>query len=70
MFGLSIILAQALKPHLDSIISNTQTGFLKGQSIGESTRLIHDLLYCSEKNNILGLLMAIDFDKAFASISW
>ena len=62
----SSVIANRLKPHLDSIISNTQTGFLKGRSISESTRLIYDLLYCSEKYNIPGLLMAIDFD----STSW
>ena len=59
----SSVIANRLKPHLDSIISNTQTGFLKGRSISESTRLIYDLLYCSEKYNIPGLLMAIDLRK-------
>ena len=66
----SSVIANRLKPHLDTIISNTQTGFLKGRSISESTRLIYDLLYWSEKNNIPGLLMAIDFEKAFDSTSW
>ena len=66
----SSVIVNRLKPHLDSIISNTQTGFLKGRSISESTRLIYDLLYCSEKYNIPGLLMAIDFEKAFDSTSW
>ena len=66
----SSVIANRLKPPLDSIISNTQTAFLKGRSISESTRLIYDLLYCSDKNNIPGLLMAIDFEKAFDSTSW
>ena len=66
----SSVIANRLKPHLDSIISNTQTDFLKGRSVSESTRLIYDLLCCSEKNNIPGLLMAIDFEKAFDSTSW
>ena len=50
--------------------SDSQTGFLKGRYIGESIHLVYDIInYCnfSEKK---GLLMLIDFEKAFDSISW
>ena len=40
--------------------------FITGRYIGESTRLIYDLMYYTEANKIPGLLMAIDF----GSVSW
>ena len=50
---------------LDSIISYTQSGFIKGRYIGENTRNINDLMYYTESHNIPGLLILIDFEKAF-----
>ena len=38
----SAVIAERMKPHLDKIISGTQTGFLSGQYIGETTRLVYD----------------------------
>ena len=55
---------------LDKIISKDQTGFLKGRYIGEKTRLVYDILQHTEQNDILGLLLLIDFEKAFDSLSW
>ena len=63
-------IANRLKQVLDNIISRDQTGFLKGRFIGENTRLVYDMLQYTEQNNITGLLMLIDFEKAFDSLSW
>ena len=63
-------IAERLRHTLDSIISNCQTGFIKGRFLSDSTRLIYDILHVTEKNNIPGLLMLIDFEKAFDSLSW
>ena len=46
------------------------TGFIKGRYIGENTRFIYDSKYYTESHNIPGLLILIDFEKAFDSISW
>ena len=35
-----------------------------------NTRFIYDFLYYTESHNIPGLLILIDFEKAFDSISW
>ena len=59
-----------IKKVLPKLISTTQTGFLQGRFIGESTHLIYDLIKYTEDNKIDGLLMLIDFEKAFDSISW
>ena len=67
---LSSVIASRIKSVLDLIISPTQTGFLPGRFIGENTRLIYDLLHFTEKENVPDLLVLIDFQKAFDSVSW
>ena len=67
---ISTVIACRIKSVLDLIISPSQTGFLPGRFIGENTRLIYDLLHFTQKENIQGLLLLIDFQKAFDSVSW
>ena len=66
----SATIANRLKPLLSKIINEDQTGFVNNRYIGENTRLIYDLMFYTEKYNIPGLLLLIDFEKAFDSISW
>ena len=63
-------LANRLKRHLNYLIDSSQNGFISGRYIGESTRLVYDIMDFTEKANITGQLMVIDFQKAFDSISW
>ena len=62
--------ANRIKKVLDKIISKTQTGFISGRFIGDSTRLVYDIMEYTENHEVDGLLMLIDFEKAFDSISW
>lgn len=67
---LTAVLANRIKNVLPSIINSNQKGYLKGRFIGENTRLIYDIMhYLSEKNRS-GLLLLIDFEKAFDTIEW
>ena len=59
-----------MKKILDNIINEDQTGFVANRYIGENTRLIYDVMFCAEKYQIPGLLLLIDFEKAFDSVSW
>ena len=63
-------IANRLKQVLDIIICKDQTRFIKGRYIGENTHLIYDLMNYTEQNNIPGLLLLTDFEKAFDSLSW
>lgn len=63
-------IAERIKKILDKLISKDQTGFIKGRFIGENIRIIYDVMKYTERNSIPGLLMLIDFEKAFDSISW
>ena len=67
---ISSAIANIIKTVLDNLISETQTGFVAGRFIGENSHLIYDILHYTEKENIPGLLMLIDFEKAFDSVSW
>ena len=63
-------IANRLKGTLDSVISHCQTGFIKGRLISESTRLVYDIMHYIDNKQLPGLLMLIDFEKAFDSLSW
>ena len=67
---LSATIANRFKDVLPSVISNTQKGFLKGRFIGENTRLLYDIMCEAENRNIPGLLLMVDFRKAYDSLSW
>ena len=63
-------ISNRLKKVLNKIISEDQTGFLSGRYLGENTRLIYDIMHYTEEKHIPGLLLLIDFEKAFDTISW
>ena len=61
-------LASRFLPVLPSIISPDQTAYVKGRYIGESIRLISDILDISKKFNVSGYILTVDLQKAFDSI--
>ena len=64
------IWANRIKKHLPKLIGESQTGFVQNRFIGENTRLTLDILNEAQFENTSGLLILIDFEKAFDSISW
>ena len=62
-------LALRLKKVLPAIINNTQTGYLEGRFIGENIRLISDVLHYTADQNLEGIALFIDFEKAFDSLN-
>ena len=67
---LSKTIANRIKHVLPSIINEDQTGFLKGRSISANIRLIDGILRLMEKEKIPGLMLFLDFQKAFDSLEW
>ena len=63
-------IARRIKNVLNHVISGDQTGFLQDRFIGENTRLVYDIMQQCEEHHIPGLLMLIDFEKAFDSLSF
>ena len=65
---ISKAIANRLKTVLPTIISHDQTAYVKGRFIGESTRLISDILDVTNDYNIGGYLLIADIEKAFDSM--
>lgn len=63
-------LALRLKKVLSAVINNTQTGYVEGRFIGENIRLISDILNFTVDQDIEGIALFIDFEKAFDSLEW
>ena len=63
-------IANRMKTTLHHIINKDQTGFIEGRSIVENLRVIYDVMKFTEEQKIPGLIMLIDFEKAFDSLSW
>ena len=67
---MSKVIATRIKNVLPSIIHHYQTGFIKGRYIGERVRSIFDIMDFTAEENIPGLLIFIDFQKAFDNLEW
>ena len=63
-------LAMRLQKFLPILINEDQTGYVKGRYIGENIRLISDIIQYYKDRNLSGLLLLVDFEKAFDTIEW
>ena len=63
-------IAKRLETVLPLIIHENQCAYVKGRSIFDCTRIIDDIMFYTKENKLLGLLLAIDFEKAFDSLDW
>ena len=66
----SAILANRLKTTLETVVSPDQTGFIANRFIGDNTRLLYDTINHCEMENKEGLIIVLDFAKAFDTIDW
>ena len=64
----SKLLSLRIKEVIASIIHESQKGYIKGRSISDTIRIIDDFLNISNHAKTPGLLVSIDFRKAFDSI--
>ena len=66
----SAVIANRIKTVLNKLIHEDQKGFLSGRYIGENIRIIYIVLFETQRQNIPGLILSIDFEKAFDTVSW
>ena len=64
----SAAIANPIKTVLPELINEDQTGFMSGRYIGDNLRLIYDTIAYLKEKNLPGLLLNIDFEKAFHSV--
>jgi hypothetical protein len=67
---LAKLLANRMKEVLPSIIDNDQTGYLKNRYIRQNIRLLEDISFFTEQTDKTGIILSIDFEKAFDSLNW
>ena len=65
---LSKAVSNKLKTILSTLISSQHTAYVKNRFIGESGRLISDIIEISGCFNITGFLVTLDIEKAFDSL--
>jgi hypothetical protein len=64
------ILTTRLQGVFTSLISDLQTGFVKGRSITNNFLFASELLQCCRKRGAPTIALKLDFRKAFDSVSW
>ena len=67
---ISAMLANRMKPVLDKIIGQQQMAYIPGRYIAECTRNTYDLFNYAKVNNLPGMMLMIDFEKAFDSVDF
>ena len=67
---LAFVLALRVQKVMKNTISDDQSGYIKNRFIGYNIRTIQDLIEYCDKFNKKGVLMFLDFKKAFDSLEW
>ena len=55
---------------LPEIIHSNQNAFVKGRSLFDAIRTIDDVMEYTKEKELSGILVAIDFEKAFDTLSF
>ena len=63
-------LANRIKTVLHKSINEDQTGFMKNRYIGENIRLVLDTVIYTSENATPGMILFLDFEKAFHRLEW
>ena len=67
---ISGVIASRFKAILPDIIGLDQKGFVDGRYMGEVTRTLYDTIDDAYLNNKKGIILSVDFEKAFDSVSF
>ncbi|KAJ0780408.1 putative RNA-directed DNA polymerase [Helianthus annuus] len=67
---ISKILANRLKIVLDSVISGSQSAFIKGRLILDGPLIVNEILNWSRKGKKKVFFLKVDFEKAYDNINW
>ncbi|KAK9055104.1 hypothetical protein SSX86_026184 [Deinandra increscens subsp. villosa] len=67
---ISKVLANRIKPVMDSIISESQMAFLSDRFILDGPLIINEVISWAKKNKKPSFIFKIDFEKAFDTLEW
>jgi len=54
----------------DKLILKTQSAFLKGRNIMNSVMALHEILHETKMNKEVGVVLKLDFEKAYDKVNW
>ena len=64
------VLASRLKRVISKIVNSDQVGYIPNRYIGENVRITADILNYTRLKRIPGILLLLDFEKAFDTVKW
>lgn len=64
------VLTNRLVPIAQKVIDSNQTGFIKGRNILEGVVVLHEVLHELRVSMQKGLILKIDFEKAYDRVNW
>jgi len=67
---LTKLLATRLQKVIQQIVKDDQVGYIKNRFIGENIRTLADLIQYTNERIDPGIILLLDFEKAFDTISW
>lgn len=67
---ISKLLALRLAPHMNTLISTSQSAFIKGRSIHDNFLYVHNLVRKLHANKTPAFFIKLDITKAFDSVRW
>ena len=67
---LSKVIANKIKLTLNDIIHPDQAAFVKGRNLADNVRKIFDMLKIADEDNLPGIFVSIDFQKAFDMVEY
>ena len=67
---ISKVLAKRVEQCLPKLIHSDQTGFVLGRYIGQNIRLLSDIMDYTDVMKSPGILLFVDFEKAFDTLEW
>ena len=67
---LAFVLANRVQSVINDIVSHDQNAYIKNRYIGYNIRLVEDIIDYYERLQKSGMLVMLDFQKAFDSLEW
>jgi hypothetical protein len=64
------LLTDRITPMADSLISESQTSFIKGRNILEGVVILHEVIHELKRTGRKGVVFKIDFEKVYDKVRW
>lgn len=55
---------------IGNLISETQTAYIKGRQITDGILILNEIVECPKKKKCKGIILKLDFEKAYDSVNW